>query len=91
MDGKTTQMPMSTVLNVGSSRVSRRIGFDGKSVRYETLKSKLADQLFEILRENTIQMHFFVNISNNALLSKSRFIQASPQTYLESFWESSCR
>jgi hypothetical protein len=45
MDGKTTQMPMSTVLNVGSSRVSRRIGFDGKSVRYETLKSKLADHV----------------------------------------------
>ena len=35
-DGKTTQMPMSTVLNVGSSRISRRIGFGKKSIRYET-------------------------------------------------------
>jgi hypothetical protein len=35
MDGKTTQMPMSTVLNVGSSRVCRRIGFGSKSIRYE--------------------------------------------------------
>ncbi|MDY7576729.1 DUF6088 family protein [Herbaspirillum sp. RTI4] len=34
-DGKTTQMPMSTVLNVGGSRVSRRIGFGSKSIRYE--------------------------------------------------------
>ena len=36
MDGKTTQMPMAAVLNVGSSRVSRRIGFGSKSIRYET-------------------------------------------------------
>ncbi len=35
MEGKTTQMPMSTVLNVGNSRVSRRIGFGSKSIRYE--------------------------------------------------------
>jgi Family of unknown function (DUF6088) len=35
MDGKTTQMPMATVLNVGSARVSRRIGFGAKSIRYE--------------------------------------------------------
>jgi hypothetical protein len=34
-DGRTTQMPMSTVLNVGSSRISRRIGFGKKSIRYE--------------------------------------------------------
>ena len=34
-DGKTTQMPMSTVLNVGSSRISRRIGFGKKLIRYE--------------------------------------------------------
>jgi hypothetical protein len=34
-DGKTTQMPMSAVLNVGSSRISRRIGFGKKSIRYE--------------------------------------------------------
>ncbi len=34
-DGKTTQMPMSTVVNVGSSRVTRRIGFGNKSIRYE--------------------------------------------------------
>jgi len=36
MDGRTTQMPMATVLKVGSSRVSRRIGFGAKSIRYET-------------------------------------------------------
>jgi hypothetical protein len=35
LDGKTTQMPMATVLNVGNSRVSRRIGFGAKSIRYE--------------------------------------------------------
>jgi hypothetical protein len=34
-DGKTTQMPMSAVLNVGCSRISRRIGFGKKSIRYE--------------------------------------------------------
>jgi hypothetical protein len=38
-DGKTTQMPMAAVLNVGSSRVSRRIGFGSKSIRYETSDS----------------------------------------------------
>lgn len=36
MDGKTTQMPMAAVLNVGNSRVSRKIGFGSKSIRYET-------------------------------------------------------
>jgi len=35
MEGKTTQMPMATVVNVGKSRVSRRIGFGKQSVRYE--------------------------------------------------------
>jgi hypothetical protein len=35
-DGKTTQIPMSTVLNVGKSRVCRRIGFGSKSIRFET-------------------------------------------------------
>jgi hypothetical protein len=35
MEGKTTQMPMSTVVNVGKSRVSRKIGFGKKHVRYE--------------------------------------------------------
>lgn len=35
MDGKTTQMPMAVVLKLGSSRVSRRIGFGTKSIRYE--------------------------------------------------------
>jgi hypothetical protein len=34
-DGKTTQIPMSTVLNVGKSRVCRRIGFGSKSIRYQ--------------------------------------------------------
>jgi hypothetical protein len=35
MAGKTTQMPMATVVNVGRSRVSRKIGFGKQSVRYE--------------------------------------------------------
>lgn len=35
-DGKTTQIPMSTVLNVGKSRVCRQIGFGSKSIRFET-------------------------------------------------------
>ena len=34
-DGKTTQIPMSTVLNVSKSRVCRRIGFGSKSIRYQ--------------------------------------------------------
>lgn len=34
-DGRTTQMPMATVLNVGRSRVTRRIGFGGNCIRYE--------------------------------------------------------
>lgn len=33
--GKTTQMPMAAVINVGKSRITRRIGFGKKSVRYE--------------------------------------------------------
>ncbi len=35
MAGETTQMPMATVVNVGKSRVSRKIGFGKQSVRYE--------------------------------------------------------
>lgn len=35
MEGKTTQMPMAPVVNVGGSRVSRKIGFGNKSLRYE--------------------------------------------------------
>ena len=35
MDGKTTQMPMATVLNVGKARISRRIGFRNNTIRYE--------------------------------------------------------
>lgn len=35
IDGKTTQMPVITVLKVGNSRVSRRITFGSKSIRYE--------------------------------------------------------
>ena len=35
MARRTTQMPMATVLNVGKSRVSRRIGFGKQCVRYE--------------------------------------------------------
>ncbi|CAG2161314.1 hypothetical protein LMG26411_08151 [Cupriavidus numazuensis] len=34
-DGRTTQMPMSAALNVGNSRVTRKIGFGGKTIRYE--------------------------------------------------------
>jgi len=36
MTGQTTQMPMAAVLNVGKSRVTRRIGFGNKSIRYES-------------------------------------------------------
>jgi len=34
-DGKSTQMPMATVLSVGRARVSRRIGFGKRFIRYE--------------------------------------------------------
>ncbi|WP_455289220.1 hypothetical protein [Cupriavidus necator] len=34
-DGRITQMPMSSVLNVGNSRGTRKIGFGGKTIRYE--------------------------------------------------------
>ena len=35
MAGKTMQMPMATVVNVGKARVSRKIGFGKQRVRYE--------------------------------------------------------
>jgi hypothetical protein len=35
MSGKSTQLPMAVVINVGRSQISRRIGFGGKIVRYE--------------------------------------------------------
>lgn len=35
MAGETTQMPMAMVLNVGKSRIARRIGFGKQCVRYE--------------------------------------------------------
>lgn len=34
-DGRITQMPMALALNVGKSRVTRKIGFGGKTIRYE--------------------------------------------------------
>ena len=34
-EGRTTQMPVATVLSVGKSRVRRRIGFGGRTIRYE--------------------------------------------------------
>lgn len=34
-NGRTTQLPMATVLNVGKSRVTRRIGFGSHVIRYE--------------------------------------------------------
>ena len=34
-DGKTTQMPMATVVSVGKARISRKIGFGSKAIRYE--------------------------------------------------------
>ena len=34
MAGKTTQMPMAVVLNVGKSRVSRRLGIGAQAIRY---------------------------------------------------------
>jgi hypothetical protein len=34
-EGKVTQMPMAPIVSVGSSRVSRKIGFGNKVLRYE--------------------------------------------------------
>lgn len=34
-DGVSTQMPMAAVVSVGKARVSRRIGFGNKTIRYE--------------------------------------------------------
>lgn len=34
-DGATTQMPMAAVVSVGKARVSRRLGFGNKTIRYE--------------------------------------------------------
>lgn len=34
-DGATTQMPMAAVVSVGKARVSRRVGFGNKTIRYE--------------------------------------------------------
>lgn len=39
--GSTTQLPSGIVLNVGSRRVSRRIGFGGRYIRYENNPSQL--------------------------------------------------
>ena len=36
LERRTTQIPMANVLNVGKSRVKRRIGFGDKSIRYES-------------------------------------------------------
>lgn len=35
MEGKSTQLPVAPVVNVGKARVVRKIGFGGKQVRYE--------------------------------------------------------
>lgn len=35
MEGKSTQMPVADVVNVGKARVTRKIGFGGKQLRYE--------------------------------------------------------
>jgi hypothetical protein len=35
MEGKSTQMPVAAVVNVGKARVSRKIGFGGKHLRFE--------------------------------------------------------
>jgi len=35
MSGKSTQMPMAPVVNIGKARVARKIGFGGKQIRYE--------------------------------------------------------
>lgn len=34
-DGKSTQIPVATVLSVGKARVKRRIGFGKRFIRYE--------------------------------------------------------
>jgi hypothetical protein len=34
-EGKTTQLPMAAVVSIGKARVSRRLGFGNKIVRYE--------------------------------------------------------
>lgn len=41
-EGKTTQMPMATVLNVGKSRVRRHLSVGMQTVRYE--REKAADR-----------------------------------------------
>jgi len=33
--GKTTQVPAGIVVNIGKQRVSRKIGFNGKFIKYE--------------------------------------------------------
>ncbi len=39
-DGKSTQVPAGTVLNVGKRRISRKIGFGGRYIKYEKNSSK---------------------------------------------------
>lgn len=34
-DGKSTQVPAGVVLNIGRQRVTRKIGFNGKTVQFE--------------------------------------------------------
>lgn len=34
-DGETTQIPMAAVVSIGKARVSRRLGFGNKTIRYE--------------------------------------------------------
>ncbi|MEB0174224.1 MULTISPECIES: hypothetical protein [unclassified Undibacterium] len=35
--GKSMQMPVAAVVNIGKARASRKIGFGGKQLRYERL------------------------------------------------------
>lgn len=35
MLGKSTQMPVTTVVNIGNARIARKIGFGGKYIGYE--------------------------------------------------------
>lgn len=35
MSGKSTQMPIAPVVNIGKARIARKIGFGGKQIRYE--------------------------------------------------------
>lgn len=35
MTGKSTQLPVAAVVNVGKARIARKIGFGGKQIRYE--------------------------------------------------------